>query len=287
MAIDHQKLLDLEIPQREYTYTERDSMLYALGTGFGGDPMDTEELRFVYEQDMKASPTQATVVAWDRTWVPRTGIDWPKVVHGDQRLIVHRTLPAGGTVTARSRVVEVIDKGKDVGAVVRVETRISDAATGESLCTTTSGFFARGDGGFSSSRMNGPQFHTIPARLPDAMLDTRTQPNQALIYRLSGDRNPLHAVPSVALAAGFHAPVLHGLCQYGIACRAVLKTICDLEPSRIAEFDARFSSPMFPGETLRIEIWKDGAVVSFRGRCVERDRIVLDNGRALLRKQGE
>jgi acyl dehydratase len=283
MAIEYQRLLDLEIRQREYSYTERDTMLYALGTGFGSDPMDAEELRFVYEQGLKTSPTQATVAAWDRTWVPRSGIDWPKVVHGDQRLVMHRTLPAAGTVTARSRVVDVLDKGENVGAVVRVETRISDAVTGEPLCTTTSGFFARGGGGFNGSAMKGPQFHTVPTRTPDAMLDTRTQPNQALIYRLSGDQNPLHAVPAVAHAAGFPGPVLHGLCQYGIACRAVLKTMCDLDPSRIAEFDARFAAPMFPGETLCIEMWDDGDVVSFRGRCVERDSIVLDNGRALLR----
>jgi acyl dehydratase len=284
MTINDEALLALDIPRRQFSYSERDTMLYALGTGFGSDPMDTEELGFVYEQELKTAPTQGTVIAWDRDWVPRSGIDWPKVVHGDQRLLIHRPLPASATVTADTRVTEVLDKGKNVGAVVRVETRIRDAATGEALCTTTSGFFARGDGGFSASAMKGPAFHAIPARSPDAVLDARTHPNQALIYRLSGDRNPLHAIPAVARNAGFPRPVLHGLCIYGFACRAVLRAMCDLDPTRIAEFDARFSAPMFPGEALRVEMWKDENIVSFRARSIERGSIVLDNGRALLRR---
>lgn len=282
MAIDPERLLALEIPQRRFTYNERDTLLYALGVGFGSDPMDVDELSFVYEKNLKTAPTQATVVAWDRTWVPTSGIDWPKVVHGDQRLRMHRPLPAAGTVISSARVTDVLDKGSSAGALVRVETQLHDAASGDALCTSSTGFFARGDGGFSNSVVKGPSFHPLPARAPDAVVDARTQPNQALLYRLSGDRNPLHAVPAVAQAAGFGRPVLHGLCSYGFACRAVLRSFCEFEPARIAEFDARFSAPMYAGETLRIEMWRDGTVVSFRARCIERDSIVLNNGRAVL-----
>jgi acyl dehydratase len=285
MAINYDQLMGLDIPERRVSYTERDTMLYALGAGFGADPMDTRELRFVYEHGLQAVPTLATVIAWDRSWTPRSGIDWPKVVHGDQRLVIHQPLPVAADIVATARVLDILDKGPDSGAVVRVETRICDAATNEPLCTATTGFFARGDGGFSGTTMKGPAFHTLPTRVPDAVLDARTQPNQALLYRLSGDRNPLHAVPSVAAAAGFPYPVLHGLCIYGFACRAVLSAFCDLDPAQIIEFDARFSASMYSGETLRIEMWKDHNVVSFRVRCVERDSIVLTNGKAVLRTE--
>ncbi|MDB5840839.1 MAG: 3-alpha,7-alpha, 12-alpha-trihydroxy-5-beta-cholest-24-enoyl-CoA hydratase [Herminiimonas sp.] len=283
MAINLEELLRLEIPQQQCSYTERDTMLYALGTGFGSDPMDAAELPFVYEDSLKASPTMGTVLAWDRSWTPRSGIDWPKVVHGDQRLTIHKPLPAAGTVISSARVLEVLDKGKDSGAVVRVETTIREASTGDPLCTATTGFFARGDGGFSGSVMKGPEFHQLPARAPDSVFEAATHPAQALVYRLSGDRNPLHAVPAVAQAAGFPRPVLHGLCTYGIACRAILKTMCDLDPSRIVEFNARFSATLYPGESIRIEMWKDGNVVSFRALCIERGIVVLNNGKAVLR----
>jgi acyl dehydratase len=282
MTIDYEDLLKLNIGNRRFTYTERDTMLYALGTGFGSDPMNAYELPFVYESALKASPTLATVIAWDRSWTPRSGIDWPKVVHGDQLLRIHKPLPAAGTIVSSANVTEIVDKGKERGAFVRVETRIRDAETGEALCTATTGFFARGDGGFSGAVAKGPPCHLLPSRSPDATLDAKTRPDQALLYRLSGDRNPLHAVPSVAKTAGFARPVLHGLCTYGFACRAVLRSMCNLDPARITEFDARFSGVMFPGETLRFELWKDGNVVSFRARCIERDSIILDNGRAVL-----
>lgn len=272
----------LAIPDRECTYTVRDTMLYGLGSGFGTDPMDTQELCFVHEDRLRASPTMATVIGWDRSWTPSSGIDWPLVVHGDQSLVVHQPLPPAAAVRTRARVLEILDKGKDRGAVVRVHTKACDATTGAPLWTAISGFFARGDGGFSDATMKGPGFHTVPSRSPDSVLDALTRPEQALLYRLSGDRNPLHAIPAVAQAAGFPRPVLHGLCTYGFACRAVLRAYCALDPARIAEFDARFSSPLFPGETLRVEMWLDGDLVSFRALCVERGKVVLDNGRAKL-----
>ena len=280
MPIDRERLLALDIPERRFAYDERDTMLYALGIGFGSDPIDEDELRFVHEQDLHAAPTLATVIGWDRSWVPASGIDWPKVVHGDQRLIVHRPLAAAGSVVSRARVTEVAEKTS--GSLVRVETRLHDASTGEAICTSSTGFFVRG--GFSGvAAAKGPKPHQLPERAADVVLDAPTHRNQALLYRLSGDRNPQHAVPAVARAAGFPRPLLHGLCTYGFVCRAVLRSFCGFDPSRIAEFDARFSAPFFPGETLRIEMWRDGQVVSFRARCAERDSVVLDNGRAVLK----
>jgi len=255
-------------------------MLYALGTGFGMDPLDELELPFVFEERLQAIPTMATVIAWDRSWIARSGIDWPKVVHGDQRLVMHKPLRPEGTVVASARVTEVLDKG--VGAVVRVETVIHDADSNEALCTVTTGFFARGDGGFDASPSKGPPFHALPKRAPDKSVVLRTHGNQALIYRLSGDRNPLHASPAVARTAGFRQPVLHGLCSYGMACRAVLKTYCAFDTSLLSELDVRFCAPLYPGETLQIDMWHDNATVSFSGRCLERKQLVLDNGRAQL-----
>ena len=282
MTIDYPTLMALEIPDRSCSYGDRETMLYALGTGFGTDPMNTRELRFVHEDGLQAVPTMATVIGWDRSWIPRTGIHWPLVVHGDQTLRLHRPLPPAADVVTSARVAEVLDKGQSKGVLLRIETNARDARTDTPLWTASTGFFARGDGGFSGGINKGPHFHPVPQRGPDAVLDAATQPNQALLYRLCGDRNPLHAVPAAAGAAGFPRPILHGLCTYGYACRAVMHAFCELDAARIIEIDARFSSPLFPGETVRVEMWQDGATISFRARCIERDRVVLDNGRALL-----
>jgi len=272
----------LEIAKRSCKYDHRETILYALGTGFGSDPLDTRELRFVHDDYLQASPTMSTVLGWDRSWISRTGICWPLVVHGDQTLSIHRPLPPAAQIIARTPVIELIDKGPTAGAVLRVETSAHEEHTGEPFWTSTSGFFARGDGGFSTKIDKGPRFHPIPNRAPDCAMETSTLPNQALLYGLSGDRNPLHAVPAVAIAAGYPKPILQGLCTYGYACRAVLHAYCMLDPARIAEFDARFSAPVFPGETIRVEMWTDDKTISFRVRAVERDALVLDNGRALL-----
>lgn len=282
MAIDYAALMALDIPERACSYDEPETMLYALGVGFGTDPVDSRELGFVHEASLQAVPTMATVIGWDRSWIPRTGIRWPLVVHGDQTLRIHRPVPAVGRVVTSARVTEILDKGRDKGALFRIETRARDAATNEPLWTTSSGFFARGDGGFRDEIDKGPVFHRVPGRAPDLVRQVPTHPAQALLYRLSGDRNPLHALPSASEVAGFPRPVLHGLCTYGFACRSVLLSYCDGDASRVRAFDARFSSPLFPGETLGVEMWRDDDLVSFRVRCIERDKIVLDNGRALL-----
>lgn len=287
MPIVYDELLALDIPVREVSYSDRETMLYALSVGMGQDPMDHDELPFVFEKNLKALPSLSTVICWDDSWTPRTGINYVMVVHGEQRITIHKPMPASGRVKSKVRIRDVFDKGAGKGAIMLVENTITDAASGEKLVTLLSTTFARGDGGFGGPARRPedlpPKPHVIPERQPDAGVTLKTQPNQALFYRLCGDRNPLHAEPAFAAAAGFPRPILHGLCTYGIAVRAVVKAACDHDPARIADINARFTAPVFPGETIHTEIWRDGNIVSFRARVMERDAIVLDHGRVELR----
>lgn len=282
MAIDTDKLLAREFPEVEHRYTQRDTMLYALGVGLGTDPMSAEELRFVYERELRALPTMAAVLAGPGFWVrePDTGIDWVRVLHGEQGLVFHRPLPPEGTVRARTRVTGVVDKGAGKGALIYTERQGVDTATGEPLFTVHHTTFARGDGGFGGPTGPAPAPHALPERAPDEHCDLPTLPQAALIYRLSGDYNPLHADPEVAAAAGYPRPILHGLCTLGVAGHALLRTCCGYDPARLRALQVRFSAPVYPGETLRTELWRDGSVVSFRALVRERDAVVLNNGRA-------
>jgi acyl dehydratase len=282
VAIEYAKLMSMRIPEMQRTYTARDTMLYALAVGLGRDPMDRRELSFVLEDGLRAVPTMATVIAWTDAWLYDTGLDMVKLVHGEQRVTLHRSLPVAASVVARTRIVDLLDKGPGRGALLLFETTIRDQGTGDLLCTNVATSFARGDGGFGGPQGSGPAPHPIPSRAPDAQCLLSTRPDQALLYRLCGDRNPLHADPDHAARAGFPRPILHGLCTYGFACHAVMKTMCDYDPARIAGFDVRFTSPVFPGETLATEMWRDGGVISYRTRAVERNAVVLDHGRATL-----
>ncbi len=285
MPVDPQKLLALDIPQRHFEFSERDTMLYALGIGFGQNPTDENELRFTFERNLKAVPTMASVIGWDRTWIPATGLNWSQVVHGEEHLNIFRPLPVAGAFTISSRVSDLVDKGKDKGAILRVETTASDR-TGP-IFRRTSSFFARGDGGFGKLPHivldSPPPPAPIPDGKPHACVECVTPPNSALLYRLSGDRNPLHSDPEVAVAAGFPRPILHGLCSYGHACRAVLQALGNYEAERITSFDARFSAPVFPGETLQISMWHTNNAVLFEALVKERNLRVLKNGQAKLR----
>ena len=281
MAIDYQKLKNWNFPDLEHSYSKRDTMLYALGLGCGADPMDMDDLRYVYEEDLLALPSMAVVLGYPGFWLkdPETGADWRKVLHGEQGLRVFAPLPVEGTVIGRSRVTEIIDKG-DKGALLYSTRDIFDKASGKLLASVAGTTVLRGDGNFGGPTGPVPAIHALPERAPDASLDIATIPQAALIYRLSGDYNPLHADPRIAKGAGFPKPILHGLCTYGVAARAVMKLACDNDPARLKRFDLRFSSPVYPGETIRTEIWRDGSQVSFRARVVERDVVVLNNGLA-------
>ena len=282
MAIVYDKLLALKIPDVERTYTKRDPIFYALSLGFGQDPMNDDELSFVLENDLKVLPTFPVVVAQPGFWAREldSGIDWVKVVHGEHNLILHKPLPTAGTVTSHTRVVDAIDKGSGKGALVISERTINDKATGELYATIVQTTFARGDGGFGGPQRPSPAPHALPDRAPDLTCDLPTRPEMALLYRWNADMNPLHADPAIAKAAGFPRPILHGLATFGVAGHAILKTLCGYDPARFKSIAGRFSSPVFPGETIRTEMWRDGPIVSFRARLVERDVVVLNNGRA-------
>ena len=280
MAIVYDKLMAMQIPPVEQSYAPKDCILYALGVGLGHDPTNEDELSFVYEKNLKVLPTMANVLGYGGSWVRNTGIDYVKVVHGEQDLRLHRPLKGQGTLVGHTRILEIIDKGADKGALILSERKVTDKATGELVATITQTAFCRADGGFGGPPREAPAPHPIPARAPDLICDLPTRPEMALIYRLSGDYNPLHAEPAFARAAGFPRPILHGLGTFGVSGHAVLKTLCGYDPTRLVAFAGRFSAPVFPGETIRTELWRDGAVVSFRARVAERDVIAINNGRA-------
>lgn len=282
MAMDTEKLLNWQFADLEHSYTARDTMLYALGAGAGSDPLDEDDLKFVYEDGLAALPSMAVVLGYPGFWLKDAdvGVDWTRLLHGEQGLVLHRTIPACGTVIGRTRITGLVDKGAGKGALLFSERDVVDKATGELIATLSSTTFLRGDGGFGGPAGPAPAPHQLPDRAPDAGLDLPTLPQAALIYRLSGDYNPLHADPKVAKAGGFPKPILHGLCTYALACRAILNLACGNDPARLKSLKVRFSSPVFPGETIRTEIWRDGDVISFRSAVPERGVKVLDNGRA-------
>jgi acyl dehydratase len=273
-------------------------MLYALGVGLGADPMDEKELAFVYERGLKVVPTAATVLAAgggggraargaaEGPALPAghrpSQINFLMVVHGEQKVELHKPLPTTGTFTAEGRTVGAYDKGKDKGAVIVNETVWTDEK-GEKVATLTGSTFARGDGGFGGPSEGAPEPHAAPTRAPDLSVDIATREDQALLYRLNGDRNPLHSDPDVAKRAGFPRPILHGLCTYGITCRAVLQAITDYDADQILSHQARFSAPVFPGDVITVDLWKDGKNISFEARVKARNATVIKNGLTVLR----
>ncbi len=281
MALDYDALLNHKFEELVCTYSTRDTALYALGVGIGHYLDDETQLRFVYEKDMLVLPTMATVLGTNGFWLqePWTGVDWVQVLHGEQSLRMHGILPPEGTIRSRMRVTEIIDKGPEKGAFIYCDREIIDEMTGNLLCTLTATSIARGDGGFDGPTGSMRSAHPLPRREPDIVCDLPTLPQAALIYRLCGDFNPLHVDPDIARTAGFKAPILHGLCTLGIAGHALLKTFCNYEPAQFSSLDLRFSAPVYPGETIRTEMWRDGDYVSFRARATERDVVVLNNGR--------
>ncbi len=282
MPIDYDKIMQLKLEGQPFQYSECDTMLYALGIGFMRDPLNAKELPFVYENGLRAVPTLATVLGFARSVVGQTGVNFLMLVHGEERLTLHKPLPPFADVVADERIVGAYDKGRDKGALIVAEKVIRDSKTGEKLCTVGATMFARGDGGFGGPKEGAPEPHPIPDRAPDLVHEADTRPDQAFLYALSGDRNPLHRDPNVARMAGFPRPILHGLCTYGTACRSVLSTVCDYDPVRITGFDARFSAAVFPGEIIVTEMWVDGSVLSFRSRVKDRDVICLNNGKCML-----
>jgi len=282
MAIDPAQLLGLHGRAEAASYTDRDVMLYALAVGLGRDPLDQAELHYVSERaGLRTLPTFGTILPTLR-FLDDCGWDFPWVVHAEERLRLHRALPAAGALRLDSRVLGLTDRGPRHGTAITVEIRASREHDEEPVFTIQRTLIARRDGGIGGLRHDLPRPHPLPERRPDMRCSTNTRPDQALLYRLCGDRNPLHADPDAAAEAGFGRPILHGLATLGIACHAILKTICEYDHTLIRTFEARFSAPVIPGDTLETEIWQEANIVSFRLRAVERATLVLTHGRCEL-----
>jgi acyl dehydratase len=257
----------------ERSWSSKDCLLYALGVGAGLD-----ELELSTEMNQKVLPTMAVVLG------PRGAVPLDKIgtfnpamlVHGEQAIELARPLPPDGTLKATGKIVGLYDKGK--GAVVVTETEAVDATTGELLFRTRSSAFIRGAGGFGGDRGPSGASYELPARKADHEIRYETRPDQALLYRLSGDRNPLHSDPEFAKLAGFPRPILHGLCTYGFTGRALLRALCGGDAARFKSMEGRFSKPVFPGEALTIKMWVDGVHCLFQ-TVNEAGEVVLDQGR--------
>jgi len=275
----------LQLPVTEQAYGWRDMALYALGLGYGTDPLDEGQLGFVYEhRGPQVVPSVCNVLGHPGFWLdkPELAIDWVKVLHAEQGFRTHRLLPPQGVAEARYEIISVADKGSDKGAILTLEKQLFDRDSGELCYTVTSAIFLRGDGGqggFGTPPVPPP---AIPDGQPDLVITLTTLPQSALLYRLNGDVNPLHADPAIAAKAGYRQPILHGLATMGIASRALLEAVCGQDPSRLREMHVRFSQPVYPGETIRTEIFGTGETIRFRCRVVERDIVVLDRGTAMI-----
>lgn len=283
--MDIDKIRTMTIDPIVQTYDKRDTILFALGLGYGADPLDEAELPFVYEKALRCVPAFANVLCHPGFWAqqPEFGIDWVKILHAEQDLTVHAPLPPIGAIRGEYSIAGIEDKGEGRGALLHQEKDLYDEATGAHLATVRSTLFLRGNGGEGAFGRAMSPAEPVPDRMPDRVVEIPTLPRQALIYRLSGDWNPLHADPAIATKAGFSAPILHGLCTNGIANRAILSAYCKNDVARFKSMFVRFSKPVMPGETIRIEFFEEGAgKLRFRAIAMERGDVVLDRCSALV-----
>ncbi|GAB3905209.1 MaoC/PaaZ C-terminal domain-containing protein [Kibdelosporangium lantanae] len=273
MPIDLEAALNAPATGTTFTWTSSDVLLYHLALGAGADPLDPDELRYATEPDLHVLPTFGVIAptlrqtAAPKVEYPGVRIDLAKVLHGQQEITLHRPIPVEGTATMLTRITDIYDKG-NAAVVVNESTVVSE--DGEPLYTTRSTIFARGEGGFGGER--GPSARVaMPSREPDFVVETSTLPQQALLYRLCGDRNPLHSDPEFAARAGFPKPILHGLCTYGMVCKAVIDHVLDGDVTRVAGFATRFAGVVFPGETLRTSVWQEDKRLLVSTSAGERD----------------
>ena len=288
MAFDPDRLLALPPRETISRHGPRDVMLYALGVGSSiEDPLAPETLKFCYERGLSVLPTMAVVLAWPGFWAsePSYGIDWKRLLHGEQSLILHKPIPVEGELVSQLRITDIYDKGAAKGALLYSQRDLYERSSGDLLATEIRGTFLRGNGGAGGRTDAAPApYQTTRTGDPDIVVSLPTRTDQALLYRLSGDYNPLHADPAIAAGAGFEAPILHGLCTYGVVGRAVLGALCANDPARLKRLDCRFSSPVFPGETIVTEFWVERpGVAAFRASVQERGVVVLTNGLAEYR----
>lgn len=288
MSFDPRRLSDYRFEPVRQRLTRRDLMLYALGVGYGADPLDVGQLPYVYEDGLRAVPTMAITLGYPNTlreFAAATGIRAEMVLHVAQSFTLHRPLPLEGELVGQTVVTGIFDKGPGRGMLWTYRNRVVMADTGERVCDLDGASMARGHGGFGGDKGDPPVRLAMPERSADIVCDIATLPQAALLYRLSGDFNAVHASPTVARQAGFDAPILHGRCTFGVAGHAILRHCCDYDAARMTAMSAQFTSPVFPGETVRTEIWQDRAVparVVFRASVPARGVVVLDRGHATV-----
>jgi acyl dehydratase len=272
MPIDAAKALAAEPRSGEISWTAKDVQLYHLGIGAGTPATDPDELRYTLESRLHVLPSFATVAGAGSPGVisglsmPGVDVDLAKVLHGGQSLLLHRPIPVRGTGTATSRIAAVYDKGKAAVLVLRTDVTDADGP----LWTNDAQIFVRGEGGWGGDR--GPSARLDPpAGDPDRTVERPVRPDQALLYRLSGDYNPLHADPEFAKVAGFDRPILHGLCTYGMTLKAVVDTLLGGDVTRVRSYTTRFAGVVYPGETLRVRMWRQEGAVRVEVSALERD----------------
>lgn len=278
MPIDVEAALASELPARQFAWDEDRVILYHLGLGAGTPPTDPLELSYTYEGNLSVLPSFGTVAAYSSmaamSMARGVDINWALLLHGEQDLEIRRPIPRRGEVTSRPRIAHIYDKGR--AALMVVEVTSTDRRRGEVLFINRSSLFIRGEGGWGGDP--GPKAsNQAPAREPDHIVRSVTLPQQALLYRLSGDKNPLHADPAFAALGGFDRPILHGLCTYGVVCKAAVDAVLGGDPGRARRYQARFVGVVFPGETVVTRMWEDGNRVLLEAAVEERNATVLSN----------
>jgi acyl dehydratase len=276
MPLQPERLLNHRFEEISQRYAPRDAILYALGVGLGCDPVDRTDLDYLLEDRLTVLPTFAVTLASPGRWIaaPEFGVDFVKLVHAEQAAWFHAPLPSAAEVVGRARIVSLADRGVERGAVLVLEREIADAGNGARYCTLQQTLLLRGDGGFGGPPAK-PAAAVVPEREPDLRVTVPVSPRAALIYRLSGDSNPLHADPDVARRAGFERPILHGLASYAMAGAAVARA-CSREPAEVGALACRFSGVIFPGDSIEFAVWRDGARAFFQAFVGTRK--VLDQG---------
>ncbi|MBB35103.1 MAG: 3-alpha,7-alpha,12-alpha-trihydroxy-5-beta-cholest-24-enoyl-CoA hydratase [Hirschia sp.] len=271
------KVFNRTFPDTEQNYSFKDTILYALGVGFGSEPLDEKHIDFLFEERLKASPTYANVLGHPGMWArdAEYGIDWKKLLHAEQRLEMHGTLAPEGQIVAKHFIMGLRDLGER-GTMLHQRKYVIDAKTEQRIATVTNTLMLRGDLG-SGDWGDAPEtLSKLPETAPDSSLEVQATELQPLIYRLSGDLNPLHIDPAVATVAGFPRPILHGLSTKGMAGYALLRQFCDFDPARLGSMAVRFSRPVLPGDMIRFEFWgKAPGTIRFRAVVPNRDNLMV------------
>jgi acyl dehydratase len=283
MPIDPKKALGATLPDSTGSWEKDDVILYHLGVGAGARATDPKELEYTYEKNLKVLPSFGVIPVFGSmggfAGVPGMQINFALVLHGEQDIEIHRPIPPEAKIKSTGRIAGLYDKGKAALIVNEIDTRLE---SGERLFTNRFSIFARGEGGFGGE--SGPKAgNESPTRKPDVVVESPTVSHQALLYRLSGDKNPLHADPAFAKMGGFDKPILHGLCSFGIVCKAAVDSVLGGDVTKVARYQARFAGVLFPGETIETSAWKEGNQILISAKCKERNAPVISNAAITLR----